>query len=214
VKRGYYRRPKTSKDGKSWRDYLKPDEAREIARYESLLNGNEFLTNFRRDLPPHIVKIRQRAVSRCSAARRGARVGQGPINPSKRLDWNKVLAIRASDEPYAVLAERYGVKYGTIYAIRANRVWKLNDRPAPVPDSVKSRRAWETRRKNACSASAGETPAWSTPVPTGGTSGAGVSANSVGTGSRPGRRPSSPTAVTEPNATPIGSNGAPPTPTR
>lgn len=57
------------------------------------------------------------------------RIGNGtsPVgerHPRARLTEADVLAIRASAEPGAVLAERYSIKQGTVYHIRAKRLWK------------------------------------------------------------------------------------------
>jgi hypothetical protein len=41
----------------------------------------------------------------------------------KKLNANKVREIRASDEPVAVLAERYGVSTSTIRDVRFGRKW-------------------------------------------------------------------------------------------
>lgn len=43
---------------------------------------------------------------------------------AKKLDWDKVHAIRASTESTAVLALRYGVSKQTITAIRRGSIWK------------------------------------------------------------------------------------------
>lgn len=43
---------------------------------------------------------------------------------AKKLDWDKVHAIRASTESTAVLALRYGVSKQTITAIRRGDIWK------------------------------------------------------------------------------------------
>jgi len=41
-----------------------------------------------------------------------------------KIRRSDVLAIRASDEPVAVLAERYGVSTSTVRDIRHGRTWK------------------------------------------------------------------------------------------
>jgi len=56
--------------------------------------------------------------NRCSPVRRfGVDVG------TSKIDESAVVAIRLSDEPYAVLAARYGVGEGNIKAIRRGLSW-------------------------------------------------------------------------------------------
>lgn len=42
-----------------------------------------------------------------------------------RLDWDKVRAIRQSDEPQHVLAERYGVSRSLIGQVRRHEIWRV-----------------------------------------------------------------------------------------
>lgn len=52
-------------------------------------------------------------------AGRKARINAG----AAKLDMDRARAIRASDEPWQVLAERHGVSRKTIFAVRANKQW-------------------------------------------------------------------------------------------
>lgn len=58
---------------------------------------------------------------------------------AKKLDWDKVRAIRASTETTAVLALRYGVSKQTITAIRRGAIWK--EREAGIFSGLIARRA-------------------------------------------------------------------------
>lgn len=53
-----------------------------------------------------------------------ARYAESARSRIAKLDWDKVNAIRASDETGPVLAERYGVAKTTINSIKAYKLWK------------------------------------------------------------------------------------------
>jgi hypothetical protein len=52
------------------------------------------------------------------------RIARTQQTARRKLDIEKVRAIRASTEPEAVLAERYGVSKPTIGQIRRNETWR------------------------------------------------------------------------------------------
>ena len=49
----------------------------------------------------------------------------GDKTPGHKLNWEQVFCIRGSRERAALLADRYGVSAGTIYAIRAGDTWRF-----------------------------------------------------------------------------------------
>ena len=55
------------------------------------------------------------------------RIARAAQANAKKLDWDKVRAIRASDENADVWAERLGVSKPLITAVRRNEVWKERD---------------------------------------------------------------------------------------
>lgn len=68
------------------------------------------------------------SISTVNRARRGRTWRTLPVpakgSRAKKLDADKVRAIRASDEPSRVLAERYGVTAPNIDAVRNRRSWR------------------------------------------------------------------------------------------
>lgn len=52
------------------------------------------------------------------------RQSKGEHRPTAKLTDEAVLAIRASDEPLAVLAERYGVGQPTLWKARVGETWR------------------------------------------------------------------------------------------
>lgn len=48
-----------------------------------------------------------------------------------KLNWNSAEEIRDSDESLRVLADRYGVHFTTIRAIKKGWAWKVEDDPRP-----------------------------------------------------------------------------------
>jgi hypothetical protein len=48
---------------------------------------------------------------------------RGEASASAKITEEQALAIRASDEPYKVLAERYGVRYGLIRRVKVGESW-------------------------------------------------------------------------------------------
>jgi hypothetical protein len=57
------------------------------------------------------------------AHRTGLKSGRGSANSNAKLNVEQVHAIRASDDPIADLAERFGVSRSTIVNIRKERTW-------------------------------------------------------------------------------------------
>lgn len=89
--------------------------------------GNQLCVN-----PEHVYMFQHKGS-------RGARVNKHHRTPDQlvritlaaqkhksKLDWDKVNAIRASNETGPVLAERYGVAKTTINNIKAYKLWKPN----------------------------------------------------------------------------------------
>lgn len=58
------------------------------------------------------------------AHRTGLKTGRGSSNANARLTVEDVLAIRASDDPASLLAERHDVSRSTITSILSGRTWK------------------------------------------------------------------------------------------
>ncbi len=78
--------------------------------------------------PTHLfvgtAKDNMQDASRKGKMRGAENVARGELNSKAKLTTEKVLAIRASSERAAVLAERYGVTEMSIWCARTRRSWK------------------------------------------------------------------------------------------